>query len=118
LRGAVSQVGRSEIGDPQSKKMRELDVVAVGFTEKGTGSEELLAIGEAKATKASVGLKELNVLVAKRALLERQGLAQPGRVRLLLFSMGGFTQELVQHCASLRDVELIDLTRLYQEVRD
>ena len=87
----------------------ELDVVAV--RKRPGQSNVVLAIGEAKSTAATVGDAALTRLEHLRELLPSDRLEAPPR--LFLFSRSGFTAELRHTTATRRDVELVDLDRLY-----
>jgi len=95
-------VGPSVVGDPIARRELEVDVVAM------TGPR-VLAIGEAKWS-GPVGLGVLAELEQRRALLGDRGRAS----KLLLFSGGGFDRMLVAAAKKRRDLELIDLQRLYE----
>jgi AAA+ ATPase superfamily predicted ATPase len=88
----------------------ELDVVV--SRRRPGASNVVLAIGEAKSGTVAVGEKELERLEHLRDLLPADRVQSPPR--LLLFSRGGFTPELRRRAGSRRDVELVDLERLYQ----
>jgi hypothetical protein len=69
----------------------------------------VLAIGEVKATRSPVGLKQLERLAHIRTLLPpAMAPALPPPVR-----QHGFTPELTAAAAALDDLGLIDLNRLY-----
>ncbi len=102
LGGAPQAVGPTVVGDPAAKRERELDVVA-------TGDGRVLAVGEAKWKKGPVGVDALHALEHKRALLGRRG----DDARFLVFARAGFDAALRKAARSRRDVELVDLERLY-----
>jgi hypothetical protein len=112
LGGEPESVGFTQVNDPVRRERFEVDVVAVA-TRRGRHSKRpaLLAIGEAKAGAQQRGpgdlarLDRLRHLLAGRAMIES--------TRLLLFSRGGFTNELVAEARRRGDVELVDLARLY-----
>jgi uncharacterized protein len=58
-----------------------------------------------------VGEVDLDRLEHLRELIPPDRFARPPR--LLLFSRNGFTDELLRRCRARRDVELIDMVRLY-----
>jgi AAA+ ATPase superfamily predicted ATPase len=72
--------------------------------------DRVLAIGEAKSTTRPAGDGQLARLDHIRELLPT---AQPGPVKLLLFSRSGFTRQLRAAAAGRSDVALIDIDRLY-----
>jgi AAA+ ATPase superfamily predicted ATPase len=109
LGGIASRVQPTVLACPQHRQGHELDVVVTEV--RPFASDQVVAIGEVKATRAPVGDGELNRLEHLRGMLPPGRHA--GQVRLLLFSRAGFTRAL-RESASLRgDVELIDLHRLY-----
>jgi hypothetical protein len=79
--------------------------------EAPAGPVRVLALGEAKATRAAIGQGELRRLECLRGLLERR--ADLSGARLLLFSSGGFEPALRAEARRRDDVELVDLDRLY-----
>jgi AAA+ ATPase superfamily predicted ATPase len=91
------------------RRGHELDVVV---SRKRPGRPDtVLAIGEAKATATPLGESELDRLEHLRDLVPDDRVDVPPR--LLLFSRSGFTADL-RRAAARPDVELVDLTRLYQ----
>ncbi|MEI8257975.1 MAG: DUF234 domain-containing protein, partial [Deltaproteobacteria bacterium] len=103
LGGTPRSVGPSVVGDPGAKAELEIDVVA----ESG-GS--VLAVGEAKWTRAAIGLEVLVALERKRALLG----SRAADARLLLFARAGFDPAVRALARARRDLELVDLARLYR----
>jgi uncharacterized protein len=102
LGGIPNAVGPSIASDPNKKKELEIDVVACEGTR-------VLAIGEAKWAAQPVGPAVLGQLERKRTLLGPRGAA----AKLLLFGSAGFHRELRASARARRDVELVDLRRLY-----
>lgn len=110
LGGAASQIRPAVLACRQHGRGHELDVVAI--ENPAHRARRVIAIGEAKATVTRVGAGELSRLEHVRDLIPADLVADPPK--LLLFSRAGFTADL-RHAASGRpDVELVDLSRLYQ----
>ena len=110
LGGRPSHVGFTQLNDAQARSRVELDVVAV----QGNLNAErphVLAVGEAKAGQATRTAADLGKLERGLDLLRER--ADVGHARLLLFSRAGFATDLLEIAGSRRDVELIDLDRLY-----
>ena len=105
LGGTASQVGRTEINCSEHRHQHELDVVAI--ERMPNSGERVLAIGEAKWRSEPVGLRELERLRHVRGVMNRPA------ARLLLFSRAGFEPDLVTEAHPARDVELVDMDRLY-----
>ncbi|MFB9471230.1 hypothetical protein ACFFR3_17035 [Nonomuraea salmonea] len=85
-----------------------------GVVVTGTASSQrdrITAIGEAKGTLAPMDVPQLQRLEHLRALLPDDRVDGPPK--LLLFARAGFTGELVEAARGRRDVELVDLHRLY-----
>lgn len=99
--GAPQQVGQTEVACPQHRVRHEVDVVVVS-------GGRVVSLGEAKASGEKLGEDELSRLVHLRDLVPRAGGA-----RLLLFSRAGFSPGLVKQARQSRDIELVDLERLY-----
>ena len=72
----------------------------------------ITALGEAKATRRPGSLDDLARLEHIRSLLVDHG-HDAATARLLLFSRSGFGSEFVTVARDRRDVELVDLSRLY-----
>lgn len=87
----------------------ELDVVAI--RRQPFDANVVLAIGEVKSTVKPVGDGDLDRLDHLRELVPPDRYEEPPR--LLIFSRHGFTRELQRSAAARRDVELVDLGRLY-----
>jgi AAA+ ATPase superfamily predicted ATPase len=102
LGGTPQAVGPSSVGDPAARRELEIDVVA-------TAGERVLAIGEAKWA-AHVGVGELTALERKRTLLGPRAAG----AKLLLFGRAGFAPDLRARARRRREVELVDLDRLYR----
>ena len=105
-----SQVQPATLACAQHRQGHELDLVV---SRKRPGQPTaVLAIGEAKSTAAAVGARELDRLEHLRDLIPPDRIDAPPR--LLLFSRNGFTTDLHTTATTRPDVDLIDLTRLYQ----
>jgi len=103
-------VGPAVVNDAHARTQHELDVVATSRSDNG--STVVLALGEAKYTKAKRTLADIarlehirNLVAAKHPTAES--------ARLLLFSASGFERSLSEQAAKRNDVELINLERLY-----
>jgi uncharacterized protein len=109
LGGLASRCQPAVIACREHKKNHEVDVVV--SADPPYDSSRILAIGEVKATKAQVGLNQLRRLEHITTLLPAS--ATPTAPRLMLFARHGFTPDLAAEAEFRRDVELIDLNRLY-----
>jgi AAA+ ATPase superfamily predicted ATPase len=100
LGGLPERVGPSVIGDASARRELEIDAVA-------TSGDRVLAIGE---VKWSVSLPDTALAAAdrKRALLG----SRAERAKILLFARG-FSADVRARARARRDVELVDLARLY-----
>jgi AAA+ ATPase superfamily predicted ATPase len=107
--GFPSLVEPGTVNDPASKKTRQVDVVAVGPHDD---RETLLAIGEVK-WQETMGLEHLDRLRHIRGLLTAQRRPGAATARLLCFSGGGFSAELVNEAARAGDVRLLAPADLY-----
>jgi hypothetical protein len=92
------------------RRSSTVDVAVFGRDERGR--EELLAIGEAKWHE-TVGAGHLQRLAYIRSLLRGRDGVRADRCRLLLFSGGGFADDLRSMAAADLGVQLVDLDRLY-----
>jgi uncharacterized protein len=101
---SVAGVGATSIADAKGRRSHELDLVA---TNPAGG---IVAIGEAKHTTTACGPADLERLEHIRGLLPG---ATDQVTRLLLFSANGFERNLVRIASTRKDVELIDVGRLY-----
>jgi uncharacterized protein len=110
LGGRPSNVVSAVVAYPGHRQSHELDVVAI--RKRFGESDVVLAIGEAKSTQAPIGEADLERLEHLRELLPTRRVEQPPR--LLLFSRNGFTADLRRRCGDRRDVELVDIERLYR----
>lgn len=110
--GPPRRVGFAQVNDTRAKQQFGLDIVAEAAGGKTEGRPRLLAIGEAKSGEALRTLADLARLDRLRGLLAAR--ADVGETRLLLFGRAGFDPDLVAEARRRRDVELIDLERLYE----
>lgn len=110
LGGRPSRVGFTQLNDALARSRVELDVVAIAGNLNAK-RPRVLAIGEAKGGAALSTVADLRKLERGRALLGER--AEVSRAKLLLFSRAGFDRELTGIAATRRDVELVDLVRLY-----
>lgn len=101
LGGPPQVVGRTEVACREHRVHHELDIVVLS-------AGRVVALGEAKATKAPLSAGELSRLVHLRDLLPRASGA-----RLMLFSSAGFSPDLVAAARRDSTVQLVDLERLY-----
>ncbi|NJQ07663.1 AAA family ATPase [Streptomyces lonarensis] len=107
-------VGRTEVADPTARTRHELDVVLLGPGESPRHAHRTIRmIGEAKATAAPRGIKDLERLDHIRGLLARQGHHTEDAV-LALFSLHGFWPDLTVLAARRDDTLLIGLPELYR----
>ncbi len=111
LGGRARRVGFVKVNDAQAKQAFEIDVVADADT-RVSGKPMLLAIGEAKGGDAVRAMGDLARLGRARSLLA--GRADVSQARLLLFGRSGFAPDVIETARRRRDVELIDLQRLYE----
>lgn len=108
--GEPATVGAAVINDAKARAQHELDVVVLGNDRRGF--TPVLAIGEAKYTNQQRTVGDLERLEKIRQLVTDRGVAA-GDARLLLFSARGFDRNLEQAAAERKDLELIDLERMY-----
>ena len=106
-------VGRTEVPDPAARTKHEADVALLGPGEPPRQAPRTIRLlGEAKATAAPRGIKDLERLEHIRDLLARQGHRTEGTV-LALFSLHGFWPDLKALTAHRDDVLLNGLPELY-----
>jgi hypothetical protein len=110
LGGRRTRVLPGVLPDPADKTSHQLDIVIFG--QDSRGSEQILAIGEAKSNSI-VGESQLNRLDHIRELLLQRDHRASSRTKLLLFTGNDFTPELRRTSQGRDDVELVDLDRLY-----
>jgi AAA+ ATPase superfamily predicted ATPase len=110
LGGFPTRVAAGVVNDPAARTRHEVDVAVFGRDEQG--GEELLAIGEAKWHE-TVGTSHLRRLAHIRSLLQGRDGVRADRCRLLLFSGGGFADDLRAVAATDPGVQRVDLDRLY-----
>jgi Restriction endonuclease len=97
--GIVHDVGPSEVAG-----VGQVDLVGVEAT--ASGGRRPVFIGEVKATASRTGVQVLERLDAAAAKID------PGVMRLLV-SISGFTSDLERAAAKRKDVQLVDVHRLY-----
>jgi AAA+ ATPase superfamily predicted ATPase len=110
LGGRAGRVQPTVLPCPAHRQGHQLDLVATEI--RPHAGDRVIAIGEVKATRRAMDLGELHRLEHLRALLPAASVGAPPR--LLLFGRGGFETDLVAEAGRRPDVELIDLTRLYE----
>lgn len=110
LGGSAHDVLPATVACREHRRGHEIDVVVV---ETSAGARRrVVAIGEVKSTERSVGVAEITRLDHLRDLLPDRRVPVPPR--LLVFSRAGFTSDAQREAAGRRDVELVDLDRLYR----
>jgi hypothetical protein len=107
--GTPNQVRPATLACREHREGHELDVVAMRSLPYEP--DQVLAIGEAKATTKPVDVGELRRLEHLRSLLPTTAAANTPR--LLLFGRAGFTAALRGAAAERADTVLVDLERLY-----
>ena len=108
--GRASIVGPAVVNDSSGRTQHEVDVVAIG--RDPSGAEVVLSLGEAKHTIAKRTLADLRRLERVRGLVAEKH-PSAATAKLLLFSASGFDRNLINDAHRRRDVELIDLDRIY-----
>ena len=111
LGGHRTKVLSGTVPDPEAKTSHEIDVVVFGRDD--ADRERILAIGEAKQNDV-LGRAHLERLERLRDLLMHRDERATADTKLLLFSGNGFMPAISKAVASRDDLELIDLTRLYE----
>jgi uncharacterized protein len=109
LGGLPSRCEPAVVACREHKTSHELDVVV--SSDAPYTVSRVLAIGEVKAIRSPVGLNQLRRLEHIRTILPVG--TESARPRLMLFARCGFTPDLTAEAGIRRDVELIDLQRLY-----
>ncbi len=105
--GVVNACGPSRVGS--GDRVLQLDLLAT--TADHRGRKRVCAVGEVKSGQDRVGAGQLERLDFAIDLLDPKVVDEsPKR---LLISRSGFTRQLEQTASHRRDVELIDLPRLY-----
>jgi DNA-binding transcriptional ArsR family regulator len=107
----ATTVGPALVNDVAGRTQHEVDVVAIGRARDG--SESVLAIGEAKHTRAKRTLADLARLELIRGLVAGKR-PTAAAARLLVFSAAGFDRNLSNEAERRNDVELIDMGRIYR----
>ncbi len=108
--GRVATVGPAVVNDSKGRTQHEIDVVALG--RDPSGAEVVLSLGEAKHTSAKRTIADRQRLERVRDLVAQKR-PSAASAKLLLFSASGFDRNLVNDAHTRRDVELIDLERIY-----
>ncbi len=107
--GQVSVVGSSVVPCGEHRGGHQVDLMGV---ERATGRGRRVAVlGEAKWQRTPLGTTELARL---RHIRDVELAADGPSTRLILFSRAGFTTGLQREARKARDVELVDLERLYR----
>ncbi|MCY3849177.1 MAG: hypothetical protein OXF75_00065 [Acidimicrobiaceae bacterium] len=102
-----------QVNDRRARQSFELDVVALRRGSHAGGVKTVQLIGEAKVRQLDIGaLERLDRL--GDILAGRSGVILSPSAKRLLFSARGFTPALVAAAGTRRDVELVDLARLYE----
>ncbi|MCM2576823.1 ATP-binding protein [Streptomyces meridianus] len=111
--GLPGPVGTTEVADPAARTRHEVDVLALVLGERPQSPRARIAVlGEAKATAARRGARDLERLERIRDLLAEQGHDTSGTT-LALYSLHGFHDDVVQAGERRNDVLLVDLPGLY-----
>jgi hypothetical protein len=105
-----ARVASGTVHDAAGRTTHEVDVAVFG---RDSGSENLLAIGEAK-WQETMTLSHLARLQRIRELLRERGGVRAERTRLLCFSGAGFSADLEEAAAHDPAVQLVGLERLYE----
>lgn len=111
--GPTGPVGSTVVDDPAARSTHEVDVVALGLGDAPRAARaRVVLLGEAKATVARRGMRDLERLERIRGLLTDHG-HDTGATVLALFSLHGFHPDLIAAATRRRDVLLVDLPALY-----
>ena len=115
LGGPVGPARRAQVNDRDRRRSFELDVAAAALGADGerSGRDTVVQVlGEAKS--ARLGMADLARLDRiARLLAERRGVSLAANAKRLLFSLHGFTPELLAAAETRPDAELVGLDRLY-----
>lgn len=109
--GRLASVGPAVVNDPGGRAQHELDIVGLG--RRPDGAAAVLCLGEATHTTSKRTTSDLARLERIRSLVAAKE-PSAATARLLLFSAAGFERNLVRECAPRRDVELVDIGRIYR----
>lgn len=112
LGGRPKRVGFVKVDLGEGEKGYELDVVVEGAGDEVGGRTRVIAIGEAKASHAVRTRADLDRLERLRGQLAKR--ADASQAKILLFGRAGFDSDLGSVARARRDVELVDLARLYE----
>jgi uncharacterized protein len=102
--GNATRIGKLVVADRLNRTSIELDAVVLG------DRDQVLVVGEAKATVEQRSVNDLLRLEHARSLLGPKA----ARARLMLISRSGFDRALRAKAKVRNDVELVDLERLYE----
>lgn len=105
LGGGASTVAPALVTCPAHKVNHELDVVVL--ESKAQTSDRVSALGEAKWRSTPMDVAQLERLEHVRDLLGARD------AKLLCFSRSGFADKLVAMVRARKDVELVDMGRMY-----
>ena len=110
LGGEAGRVQHATVACREHRAGHEIDAVV---TEVRPGDpDRVVALGEAESGIEPIGPAVLRRLEHLRELVPRRLVGQ--QPRLLVFARSGFTPDLAAEAATRRDVELVDLERLYR----
>ncbi|WP_419554696.1 AAA family ATPase [Candidatus Poriferisodalis sp.] len=113
LGGGTDRSASLQVDDPRSRQSFQLDVVARRSGDRNDGTTSIQLLGEAKARRLNTDdLARLDRLAD--LLTRRRGVVLAPDAKRLLFSLDGFSNDLVSTATTRPDVELIDLHRLYE----
>jgi uncharacterized protein len=102
--GDAKRIGKLVVADREGRTSIELDAVVLG------DHEQVLVMGEVKATSAKRGIADLHRLERARSLVGPKA----EHARLMLVSHSGFERTLLAQAKRRDDVQLVDLERLYE----
>lgn len=95
------RIGKWWGNNPQKKRQEEIDILAI--------DEDKVIFGECKWRNEPTGEGVLNELIEKSELFK-----QYKSKYYFLFSKNGFTKELKELAANMKNVDLVDLKRIYK----
>ncbi|WP_125773508.1 ATP-binding protein [Antribacter gilvus] len=109
----LSATGATEVPDRAAQTKHEVDVLALApGSRPRTAHSEIALIGEAKATIAPRGLRDVERLERIRQLLGELG-HRAESATLALYSLHGFYPDVQAAAARRKDLLLIDLAAIY-----
>ena len=113
LGGPADTSASVQVNDRRRRQAFELDVVALRQGKQVGKTKTVQLVGEAKAYRLDVdALTRLDHLAD--LLASRSGVTLSPTAKRLLFSVQGFTPELIAAANSRPDLELVDLPRIYE----